>query len=191
MTAPFVIRGQKMKWIIVNEEYLNYLREAEKRIPRTDYGTDKYKPFFGVLYEVDDLYYVTQVSHPQERHNRIKQQKDFFKLFDKNKRERLIAVVNLNYMFPVPKSQTSPFIKKNIHTYRSFKTEKEKSKYIDLLDKEIAIINSMDLGTKAQELYRLKYEKPDDIVSKRCIDFKAMEKMATEYKQETNQDVAK
>ena len=33
-----------MNWINVNEDYLDYLRETEGRIPRTDYGTDKYKP---------------------------------------------------------------------------------------------------------------------------------------------------
>ena len=44
-----------MKWINVSEEYLDYLRTTEKRIPKTDYGTDKYKPFFGILFEVDVL----------------------------------------------------------------------------------------------------------------------------------------
>ena len=67
-----------MRWINVNEEYLNYLRTTENRIPRTDYGDDKYKPFFGVLFEIDDLYYITQVSHPQARHTNMKQQKDFY-----------------------------------------------------------------------------------------------------------------
>ena len=177
-----------MKWINVNEDYLDYLRKTERRIPRTDYGTDKYKPFFGVLFEVGDLYYVTQVSHPQDRHKKLKQQKDFFKLFDPNIRGRLIAVVNLNYMFPIPKEQTTPFAKKNIHTYRTFKTEREKSRYIDLLDMELAIINSMDLGTKAQELYKLKCDAPNNDVSKRCIDFKAMEQLAVKYGNDENKD---
>lgn len=177
-----------MKWINVNEKYLDYLRETERRIPKTDYGTDKYKPFFGVLFEVGDLYYITQVSHPQDRHRKLKQQKDFFKLFDQNIRGRLIAVVNLNYMFPIPKEQTSPFVKKNIHTYRTFKTEKEKSQYIDLLDTELAIINSMDLGIKAQELYKLKYDSLEDEVSKRCIDFKVMEQLARKYGKDKNKD---
>lgn len=174
-----------MQWINVNEKYLDYLRETEKRIPRTDYGTDRYKPFFGVLFEVDDLYYITQVSHPQDRHKKLKQQKDFYKIFDPKVPNRLIAVVNLNYMFPIPKEQTSPFVKKDIHTYRTFKTEKEKSKYIDLLDTELSVINSMNIGTKAQNLYKLRYEKPDDNVSKRCIDFKAMEKLAKVYTKAT------
>ena len=68
-----------MKWINVDEEYLDYLRSFEKRIPKTDYGSNKYKPFFGILFETDNLYYVTQVSHPQKRHKKLKQQKDFYK----------------------------------------------------------------------------------------------------------------
>ena len=177
-----------MKWINVNEKYLDYLRETEERIPRTDYGTDKYKPFFGVLFEVGDLYYVTQVSHPQQRHRNLRQQKDFYKLFDPKNPNRLIAVVNLNYMFPIPKDQTTPFVKKDIHTYRTFKTEEEKSKYIHLLDTELTVINSMNIGTKAEELYKLKYDKPNDSVSKRCIDFKAMEDLALKYGKEQNKD---
>lgn len=34
-----------MKWINVNESYLDYLRNVERRIPKTDYGKDRYKPF--------------------------------------------------------------------------------------------------------------------------------------------------
>ena len=179
-----------MKWINVNEKYLDYLRASEERIPRTDYGTDKYKPFFGVLFEVGDLYYVTQVSHAQPRHQNLKQQKDFYKIFDPKNPKRLIAVINLNYMFPIPKEQTTPFAKKNIHTYRTFKSETEKSKYIDLLDSELLVINSMDIGKKAEAIYKLKYEKPEHIVSKRCIDFKDMERLALLYS-EKSQGAAK
>lgn len=170
-----------MKWINVNEAYLDYLRKSEKRIPRTDYGSNRYKPVFGILFEIGDLYYITQVSHPQSRHNKLKQQKDFYKVFDPKTPNRLIAVINLNYMFPIPKTQTTPFIKKEIHTYRTFSSETEKSKYIDLLDTELSVINSMDIGNKAERLYKLKYDKPEDIVSKRCIDFKAMEHLALQY----------
>jgi protein AbiQ len=170
-----------MRWINLNESYLDYLREVEHRIPRTNYGDDRYKPFFGILFEIDELYYVTQVSHPQPRHEKLKQQKDFYKIFDPKHTSRLIAVINLNYMFPIPKSETSEFKKSEIDTYRTFKSDKEKSKYIDLLDTELYVINSMDIGTKAKELYNLKYCKPEHIVSKRCIDFKHMEQLAKEY----------
>lgn len=178
-----------MKWINVDENYLDYLRSIERRIPKTDYGTDKYKPFFGILFETDDLYYVTQVSHPQKRHQTMRQQKDFYKLFDPKNPSRLIAVVNLNYMFPIPKEYTQEFEKKKIETYRTFESEEAKSKYISLLDAELKAINQLDLATRALSIYNLKYEKPDDTISKRCIDFKNMEHAAKSYKPEEIKDV--
>lgn len=177
-----------MKWINVDENYLDYLRSVENRIPKTDYGSDKYKPFFGVLFETDNLYYVTQVSHPQSRHQRMKQQKDFYKLYDPNNPTRLIAVVNLNYMFPIPKEYTQDFEKKKIDMYRTFESEKSKGKYIALLDTELKVINTLNLDEKALFIYNLKYEKPDDKISKRCIDFKKMEKLAKLYNKESIKD---
>ena len=170
-----------MKWINVDEEYLDYLRSFEKRIPKTDYGSNKYKPFFGILFETDNLYYVTQVSHPQKRYKKLKQQKDFYKIYDPTDSKRFIAVVNLNYMFPIPKECTSKFMKKEIDTYRTFDSDEAKTQYIRLLNKELKAINKMDLGTKALELYELKYSEPNSTISKRCIDFKRIEELAKLY----------
>lgn len=39
----------------------------------------------------------------------------------------------------------------------------------------------MDMGAKAQAIYNLKYDNPNHAVSKRCIDFKAMEQLAIQY----------
>lgn len=142
-----------MKWINVNEKYLDFLRKFEHRIPMTDYGTDKYKPFFGILFETDDYYYITQVSHAQKRHLRMKKQPDFFKVYDPKNPSRLIAVVNLNYMFPIPKDEVTPFIKREIDIYRTFESEQEKSKYISLLNYEMKMINTMNLTDSALSLY--------------------------------------
>ena len=114
------------------------------------------------------------------------QQKDFFKLYDPDNPTRLIAVVNLNYMFPIPKEYTYDFEKKKIDTYRTFESEKSKGKYIDLLDTELKVINTLNLDEKVLLIYNLKYKKPDDKVSKRCIDFKNMEKFAKLYNPDTN-----
>ena len=50
-----------MKWCTVEEKYLKYLRSYEKRIHETNYGISKFKPFFGKLFEIGDLVYITQV----------------------------------------------------------------------------------------------------------------------------------
>ena len=116
-----------MEWLVIDEKYLNYLRDKESRIPKSDYGNDKYKPFFGVLFETDTFYYVTQVSHPKQKHFTMKANEDFKKIFDP-KSNRLIAVINLNYMFPIPKTMYNKLQYKDLDKHRTFKNEIEKSK---------------------------------------------------------------
>lgn len=92
---------------------MDYLRNNYKlRIPHTNYGTDKLKPFFGELFSFDDYVYVTQVSSPKQRHYKMKDSIDFFKV--KHSDGRLISVINLNYMFPVPKDELHDLLYENI-----------------------------------------------------------------------------
>ena len=114
----------------------------------------------------------------------MKKQPDFFKIYDSKQSLRLIAVVNLNYMFPIPKAEVSPFFKKDIDTYRTFKSETEKSKYIDLLDSEMKVINTMNLSDAAKDLYEKKYTFPYARVAQRCLDYKALEEQAQKWKSE-------
>lgn len=65
----------------------------------------------------------------------MKQQRDFYKIYDSADRSRLIAVVNLNCMFPVPQEEIKPLLFKNSDHHRAFQILKEKSKYVDLLKK--------------------------------------------------------
>lgn len=169
-----------MDWLVVDENYLDYLRKVEKRIPRSDYGNDKYKPFFGILFETEEFYYVTQISHPQSRHLKMKANLDFKKVFLPNS-NRLIAVINLNYMFPMPKALYKRLEYKDIEQHRTFVDEVEKSKYIDLLKTELKIINTMNVEKSAIRVYKNKYENPESDLAKRCIEFKKMEELANEY----------
>lgn len=171
-------------WVTVDEAYLNYLRAAEPRIPHSDYGANKLKPFFGVLFERGDLVYVTQISHAQPRHEKMKNALDFIKIHLPDtdaQRDRLVAVVNLNYMFPVHKHLIQPLQYRDIEKHRTFSSEREKSMYIGLLRKELAQINLLNIDTKAQKLYDLKQRYPNDKVALRCIDFCGLEKAATAY----------
>lgn len=172
-------------WVTVSEQYLDYLRSIDNRIPHSDYGTNKLKPFFGVLFEQGDLVYVTQISHAQPRHITLKNSLDFYKIFisdkDKFMPDRLVAVVNLNYMFPVHKSLINVLEYKNIDQHRTFESLEEKSTYIDLLSKELAQINKLGIESKAKKLYQLKCNYPENRVSKRCLDFTDLERYARKY----------
>lgn len=177
-----------MEWLVVSEEYLNYLRKNEKRIPNSDYGANKFKPFFGTLFETEDFYYVTQVSHAQERHQHMKNNIDFKKIYDPTD-GRLLAVINMNYMFPIPKSEKVGLKYKDISLHRTFNSDDEKSKYINLMQKEIKAINGMDLEKSALFIYENKYTKKNVKLADRCIDFKQMEALAKKYGSKDKEDV--
>ena len=178
-------RKNMQHWIVIPEEYLDYLRKFERRIPYSNYGEDKYKPFFGELFTIGDLVYVTQISHTQPRHNHLKNSKDFVKIYlpssTPEQADRLVAVVNLNYMFPIPKSIIYPLEYKNIDQHRTFLSENDKTQYIDLLKKEMSVINTLNMDKRAKSLYDLKINFPNDDVSKRCFEFLKLEELATNY----------
>lgn len=176
-------------WVIISEDYLNYLRGFEPRIPHSNYGETKFKPFFGTLFEMDELVYVTQVSHPKSRHHNMRDALDFQKIYlpggSSGAPDRLIAVVNLNYMFPLPKTMLKTLDYGDIDQYRTFPSSAEKGKYIDLLKKEISKINELGVEKKAFRLYQLKLNYPNDKVSCRCVDFKFLESKSREYNSNT------
>jgi protein AbiQ len=171
-----------VNWKIINEDYLNYLRNNyEPRIPFSDYGLNKFKPFFGSLFDVDNsITYVTQISHPQERHKALKQNIDFYKIYHPTD-GRFIAVINLNYMFPIHKSLFTDLQYGDIEKYRIFNNLEEKSKYIDLLKIELVKINQLPVVKNALKIYELKYKYPENIITRRCFDFKKLEKICMEY----------
>lgn len=169
-----------MDWKIINEKYTDFLRdEYESRIPNTDYGADKYKPFFGELFKVGNLVYVTQVTSAKPRHYKIKNSIDFHKIYINN---RLVSCVNLNYMFPVPIGELTNLNYSKIDTIINFATPVDKSKYINLLKLELIEINKLSLEQTAINLYHRKYNKPDDFISQRCFDFKVLECAAQEWR---------
>lgn len=73
---------------------------------------------------------------------------------------------------------------KEIHKHRHFKSAIEKSAYIDLLNKEMCQINTMNLDTRARKLYKMQQNLPTHPISKRCLDFCNLEIYAKNYIQQ-------
>jgi len=178
-----------MNWCSIDSDYLDTLRGVEHRIPYSEYTVDghkRFKPFFTPLFTVLDLTYITQISSPKTRHDNMKDNLDFVKVYKKEEDKTndsldFYGVINLNYMFPVPSKYIYELKKSNIDTVREFESEEDKSKYIDLLSKQMEIINTLDLSTQAKKLYDLKFSAPGSKISRRCLDFKDLEIVATHY----------
>ena len=86
-------------------------------------------------------------------------------------------MINLNYMFPTPKK----LLKEVNYKELDIENEIKKNNYISLLKKELKAINKMDIESKAKYIYELKYNYPDNMISKRCFDFKLLEVYAKNY----------
>jgi len=170
-----------MIWCTINKEYISFLKNHDSRIPNIDYGNNGYKPFFSPLFEKDGLVYVTQVSSKKPRHLKMKESIDFVKIFDKTNK-KLISVINLNYMFPVPKSEIIEVKYKNIDNFRTFSSLNEKNKYIDLLRHEMKVINNKNIQTQALKVYTSISK--DSFFKNRCLPFLLLEKKAIEYSKE-------
>lgn len=174
-----------MIWCTINKKYIDYLKKYDSRIPDVDYGTDKYKPFFSPLFEKNGLTYVTQVSSKKERHLRIKESIDFIKIFDKENKN-LLAVVNLNYMFPVPKNEIIEVKYKEIDNFRSFKDFAQKTKYIKFLQYQMKVIENKNIEKLALTVY--KDVNTNFFLKNRSLPFTLLEEKALEYQKIKEQE---
>lgn len=178
-----------MNWCSIDETYLNYLRAYEKRIPYSDYGVNHFKPFFQPLFEAEPgIIFIGAISHPQERHRKMKNMPDFRKIFipvhsrDGKIKKHFAGVIHLNYMFPAPKSVIYDVTAQNITQFRNFSSDQQKSKYIDLLNKELKVIlNEENIADRAYKLYLRKQKFPQDSISRRCFDYDELINLALKW----------
>ena len=170
-----------MIWCTINKDYISFLKNYDSHIPNIDYGNNGYKPFFSPLFEKDGLVYVTQISSKKPRHLKMKESIDFVKIFDKTNK-KLISVINLNYMFPVPKSEIIEVKYKNIDNFRTFSSLDEKNKYINLLKYEMKVINNKNIQAQALKVYNS--VNTDSFLKNRSLSFLLLEEKAIEYSKE-------
>lgn len=79
---PSVFSWRKyMRWYIVNREYVSYLRSFDSRVENIDYG-NKLKPYLGIVLKINETSYYLPVSSPKEKHLKMKNAMDFYKLQD-------------------------------------------------------------------------------------------------------------
>ena len=170
-----------MIWCTIDKDYISFLKKYDSRIPNIDYGNNGYKPFFSPLFEKDGLVYVTQISSTKPRHLKMKESIDFVKIFNKTNKN-LISVINLNYMFPVPKSEIIEVKYKNIDNFRTFSSLDEKNKYINLLKYEMKVINNKNIQAQALKVYNS--VNTDSFLKNRSLSFLLLEEKAIEYSEE-------
>jgi len=173
---------KKLKWYIVDKDYVNYLRRYDSKVENIDYA-DKLKPYIGILVTINDINYYVPISSVKEKHYKIKEGMDFIKIIED---KRIVGVLNLNNMIPILDKNIKELKYKNIEEYREFSSDKERKLYISFLSFELGLINDKieKIRRNALKLYNEKEKNPDSNLSKRCCNFKLLEEKCREYKKE-------
>ena len=174
------MKDNKLKRYIADKEYVNYLRKFDDKVENIDYST-KLKPYIGILITINDFNYYVPISSAKEKHYKIKEGMDFIKIMQDDK---IIGVLNLNNMIPISDNNVKALKYKNIEEYREFVSDKEKKLYIAFLSFELDLINDKieKIKKNAMKLYNEKINNPKSNLSKRCCDFKLLEKAIANYK---------
>ena len=172
----------KIQLLIIDKDYLNDLRKFEPRIPYEDYGEGHYKPFVGPLFKLhsndtNEIYYVSNITSPKPRHERLKGSLDMLKL--KNRSGHLLGVVNLNYMFPVPakyvKEVTANILKNGFYN--------KSDKAINTLYYELSLLEKSNVRSRANKVYFNKITNEDPFLAQRSFDFLNLNTFARSYAQ--------
>lgn len=157
-----------MNFYYVDENYTNYLRAFEAKIPNFNYGQARKSKFVcGVVLEIADFFYYAPVSSNTTVY------KTSFPILDMSD-NRVISTLRLSYMFPVPKSALT------IVDFSQFQTQD--LNYYNLIKKErdYCIHNATQIKNKAMQVYKIGTN-PKHFLSKNCCDFKLLEEKFTEY----------
>lgn len=170
-----------MDWYVVDKIYIRYLTQFDPRVGYVEYGA-KLKLHVGILMNVHRHHYYVPISSAKPKHQHMSNSLDFHKIRDPDT-AYLYAVLNLNNMIPVPDTCITQLKYNQIEQFRSFGNEKEKTNYIYLLQKEKAIIDSMQsvIQKKAEKLYNKCLHFPNSSLASRCCNFKLLEEKCNAY----------
>ncbi len=167
----------------VNEEYIKYLRNFDKKVTIVK-ETGKARPYVGIVFEINEFKYFAPFSSPEKDSNGNLTE-EYIRCFKSNSQVTYEKIENLKYgtiqinnMIPIPDSELISFEIDDIEDINYKRILEDEFIYCD--DNKVRIIK------KAQKLYRyVDVSKNPHFVNISC-NFKLLEKKCKEYGQATN-----
>ena len=153
-----------MKLYIVNDDYIKYLKQFEKKVPD---NKNESRPYLGIVLRIESILYFAPLSSPKLKHLKMKENITFTKI-----KNGEYGVINFNNMIPVLEDDLN------------FLVPKEKTR-IELIKNEIKWIssNKKNIRKKAKQLYNLfMMNKLPKHNFKMCNNFKILEEKMVEWK---------
>ncbi len=179
-----ILRQGRLNLYHIDMKYIRNLHNIDDRVSSVSPQIGKqHRIYVGIVVVCNEKRYLIPLSHPVEKHKKMKPRADFDKIYDKNK--KLIGVLNYNLMIPVAEKQLIKVVLK------SGKDDLVKDKhYKQLCIDEISWCrkNADIIINKANCLYKLCTEESDYKGKCRCLDFKRLEKECNKYNSKTGEN---
>lgn len=158
-----------MQFYEINSAYIDYLVPFSPHLFHNKQANQKNsRKYIGIVLSINDCDYFVPLSSFKKKHFKMKESIDFMKI-------KQYAVLNLNNMFPVPKTE---------RTYVDINRIADVN-YKNLLRKEYRFIkvNEKKIMKNAQVVYSHKIHSGNKTnLGKRCNDFLLLEEKAKLYK---------
>lgn len=167
-----------MDFYFINEDYLNFLRQYENKIMygSSNYDGDKFT--LGVIIKVNSIKYYAPVSSIKnyQLKDTLNLNKEAKKVCypiigEHNGKDKILSTIRLDFMFPVPNTEITKLIIKNIDSKKRMLVKKE-YEYIKEKQEEIS--------EKANSIYN-KAIKPTHFLHEKCCNFKLLEEKHQEW----------
>jgi protein AbiQ len=160
-----------MKFYIVTNEFINFLKAFDSKVPNNYYGK---RPYIGVILTINSHNFFAPLTSYKEKQDRIKSSlPTIFKLHERTDSTNKLGMIQLNNMIPVLDSEINLLDIENQH--RSYKNMLYKQY-------EFIKINRDKIKDRANQLYRLVVENKHKYYCKISCNFKLLEDNYQNYK---------
>lgn len=162
----------KLKIIMVDSKYCDYLRQYDKKVPY-NFKDKERRPFVGVLFTIDQSNYFAPLSSPKKKHLKMKNTIDFLKINGGK-----LGAINFNNMLPIV---DCAIIDLDLNCKNISKKDKM---YFELLQSQFYWLKRQEniIYKKSIGLYN-KYidNKLEQNIKDRCLNFKLLEQKSKLY----------
>lgn len=171
------MKQERLNLYRIDIKFIRALHNADNRVSSVSPQIGKqHRIYVGLVIICNNRKYLIPLSHPVEKHKKMRPCADFDKIY--NKQGKLLGVLNYNLMIPVTEKQLIPLSLKNNPT-----DSPNEKHYKQLCIDEINWCrkHSDIIINKANCLYQLCTTNTNYKGKKRCLDFKKLELICDIY----------
>lgn len=169
-----------MKWYIIDEEYIDYLKSFDSHVPNVNYGRYAMKCFLGIPGKINGFNYFAPLTSFKDKFMNWENDVDFYKIQDRRTKD-ILGAIYLKNMIPVPNGCFTEITFDNIGDFREFKDMERKEICWQSLNREMYYTDEKYIIKNSRRLIKNNELYPDGDIAKRSCKFKVLEEKCLEY----------